>query len=165
MKFKFCPICGRKLIYKYSWDEGNVPYCEKHKMLFFDVPKPCIVVAVIRDNEILLLKQSYIYKNSEILISGYVCQNETVEEAVHREVREETGINIKNIRYLGSQFLKDKEILMLTFMAFYDNGEISISKEVEQAKWRNIDNITSYMKEDIIGKKIIAKVIQELKID
>ena len=36
--------------------------------MFFDTPKPCIMVAVIKDDEILLLKQSYIYKNSKVLL-------------------------------------------------------------------------------------------------
>ena len=46
MKFKYCPLCGEKLELKNSWDEGMIPYCSKHDMMFFDLPKPCIVVAV-----------------------------------------------------------------------------------------------------------------------
>ena len=114
MKYKFCPLCGRKLEERYSWDEGGVPYCPKDDLMFFDTPKPCIMVAVIKDDEILLLKQSYIYKNSKVLLTGYVDNNETAEAAVAREVREESGIEIKNITYLGSDYVKDKEILMIT---------------------------------------------------
>ena len=73
--------------------------------MYFDIPKPCIIVAVIKDNDILLLKQSYIFKNSKVLVSGYVSQGETVEEAVYREVKEETGIDIQDIKYLGSEYV------------------------------------------------------------
>ncbi len=38
MKFKYCPLCGEKLIEKYSWDEGGVPYCERHNIMYFDTP-------------------------------------------------------------------------------------------------------------------------------
>ena len=65
--FKFCPLCGEKLELKDSYDEGKVPYCKKHDTLYFDLPKPCIVVAVLKGDKILLLKQSYIFKNSKVL--------------------------------------------------------------------------------------------------
>lgn len=159
MKYKFCPICGSRLEIKYSWDEGGVPYCRKDDMLFFDIPKPCIMVAIIKDKDILLLTQSYIYKNSKVLLSGYVGNSETAEEAVHREVMEEAGIKIKNITYLGTDFVKDKEILMITYMAEYDFGEIIKSSEVEDIGWFKISEALDLMKEDIIGAKVVKKVI------
>ena len=131
MKYKFCPLCGRGLEEKYSWDEGGVPYCPHDDVMFFDTPKPCIMVAIIKDDEILLLKQSYIYKNSKVLLTGYVDNNETAEEAVYREVKEEAGIDINNITYVGSDYVKDKEILMITFMADFVSGKINKSDEVE----------------------------------
>lgn len=163
MKYKFCPICGRKLEEKYSWDEGGVPYCSHDDMMFFDIPKPCIMVAIIKEDEILLLKQSYIYENSKVLLTGYVGNNETAEEAVYREVKEEAGIDIKNIEYLGSDYVKDKEILMITFMAEYVSGEIQKSCEVEGMGWTKLSNALEEMKEDFIGTKVVKKALEKLK--
>ena len=163
MKYKFCPLCGRKLEERYSWDEGGVPYCPKDDLMFFDTPKPCIMVAVIKDDEILLLKQSYIYKNSKVLLTGYVDNNETAEAAVAREVREESGIEIKNIKYLGSDYVKDKEILMITFMADYASGEIKKSEEVEFMGWSKLANALDEMKEDVIGLRVVKKIIERKK--
>ena len=160
MKYKFCPICGRSLEVKYSWDEGGVPYCSHDDIMFFDTPKPCIMVAIVKEDEILLLKQSYIYENSKVLLSGYVGHNETAEEAVYREVKEEAGIEIRNIRYLGSDFVKDKEILMITFMADFSSGEINKSEEVEGIGWTKLSNALYEMKEDIIGTKVVRKVLE-----
>lgn len=160
MKYKYCPLCGRELVPRYSWDEGEVPYCSNDDIMYFDTPKPCIVVAVIKNDKILLLKQSYIYENSKVLVSGYVGIGETAEETVAREVKEETGISIKNIRYLGSDFLKSKEILMLTFMADYETGEINKSSEVEWVAWRNLEDALHEMEEDEIGKRIVRKVLE-----
>ncbi|ASW44128.1 NUDIX domain-containing protein [Clostridium isatidis] len=160
MKYKFCPLCGRKLEERYSWDEGGVPYCSKDDMMFFDTPKPCIMVAVVKGDEILLLKQSYIYKNSKVLLTGYVDNNETAEEAVEREVREESGIEVNNITYLGSDYVKDKEILMITFMADYVSGEIKKSDEVEGMGWSKLSNALNEMKEDEIGLRVVKKIIE-----
>ncbi|MBS5939145.1 NUDIX domain-containing protein [Clostridium sp.] len=162
MKYKFCPICGRGLEEKYSWDEGGVPYCSHDDIMFFDIPKPCIMVAVIKEDEILLLKQSYIYENSKVLLTGYVGNNETAEEAVYREVKEEAGIDIKNIEYLGSDYVKDKEILMITFMAEYVSGEIQKSCEVEGMGWTKLSNALEEMKEDVIGTKVVKNALIKL---
>ncbi|SHF17878.1 NAD(+) diphosphatase [Clostridium fallax] len=162
MKFKYCPLCGNKLEIKDSWDEGGVPYCPKDDKMFFDTPKPCIVVAVIKNQEILLLKQSYIYKNSKVLVSGYVGIDETAEETVYREVKEETGIEIENIKYLGTDYVKGKELLMITYMANYKDGDINKSSEVEWLDWSHIEDALCEMPEDEIGQKIVRKVLDEM---
>ncbi|MNO74383.1 NADH pyrophosphatase [compost metagenome] len=162
MKFKFCPLCGKKLEIRDSWDEGGVPYCSSDDMMFFDTPKPCAVIAVVKDDEILLLKQSYIFKNSKVLVSGYVGTNETVEDTVYREVKEETGIEIEDIKYLGSDFVKDKDLLMLTYMAKYKSGEINKSSEVEWIDWSKIEDALCEMSEDEVGKKVVKKVLKEI---
>ena len=163
MKFVYCPICGFKLIEKDSWDEGAVPYCPVDDVMYFDTPKPCVVVAVIKDRKILLLKQSYIFKNSKVLVSGYVTNGESVEETVFREVKEETGITVGEIKYLGSEYLDSKEIIMLTFMAKYVEGEISKSSEVEWVAWGNIDDAICEMSEDEIGKRVVRKLLKEIE--
>ncbi|WP_443660640.1 NAD(+) diphosphatase [Clostridium algidicarnis] len=162
MIYKFCPICGSKLEERNSWDEGSVPYCKRDNKMFFDTPTPCIIAAVIKDDKILLLKQSYIFKNSKVLVSGYVTNGEKVEETVRREVKEETGINVGEVKYLGSDYLESNEIIMLTFMAKYESGEIEKSDEVEWLDWTKIEDAICEMPEDEIGKRIVKKVIQHM---
>jgi NAD+ diphosphatase len=161
MKFKFCPKCGRTLEERYSWDEGSVPYCPADDVMYFETPKPCIVVAVIKNDKILLLKQSYIFKNSKVLISGYVCNGESIEETVYREVREETGITVGDIKYLGSEYLPSRELIMITFVATYVEGEIIKSKEVEGAYWISLEDALEEMFEDEIGKRVVKKIIKD----
>lgn len=163
MKFIYCPLCGKKLIEKDSWDEGAVPYCVADDIMFFDTPKPCVVVAVMKGKDILLLKQSYIFKNSKVLVSGYVTNGESVEDTVYREVKEETGITVGEIKYLGSDYLASKEIIMLTFRAKYIEGEINKSSEVEWAEWANIDDALCEMSEDEIGKRVVRKLLEDTK--
>lgn len=163
MKYNYCPICGGKLEEKYSWDEGGVPYCAKDDSLFFDVPKPCIMVAVIKGDEILLLQQSYIYKNSRVLISGYVGVNEIAEDTVYREVLEETGIEVQDIKFLGTDYIDNKEILMITYMAEYKAGSLVKSDEVEMVSWEKLSSALDLMEEDLVGKRVVKRVLEKLE--
>lgn len=162
MKYKYCPLCGKELEIKYSWDEGGVPYCNIHNQLFFDIPKPCIMVAIIKGEQILLLKQSYIFKNSKVLLSGYVGVDECAEDTVIREIKEEAGLKVKDIKYLGSDYVEGKELLMLTYIATYESGDIQKSDEVEWLDWINIEEALCQMTEDKVGTKVVQKVLKEL---
>lgn len=163
MRFKYCPKCGKELEERFSWDEGGVPYCSVDNIMYFDTPKPCIIVAVVNGDKILLLKQSYTFKNSKVLLSGYVTNGENVEETVIREVKEEVGLTVGELKYLGSEYLAEKEIIMLTFMAKYIDGTINKSNEVEWVDWSFIKDALSEMSEDEIGKRIVRKVLKEIK--
>lgn len=161
MNYKYCPHCGRELEIKDSWDEGGVPYCKKDDIMFFNLPKPCVVVAVIKGESVLLLKQSYIYKNSKVLLSGYVGIDETVEETIRREVREEAGLEISDIQYIDSDFVPDKELLMLCYVAKYKSGDLVKSDEVEAIEWINLESALEEMKEDKVGQKVISKILDK----
>ena len=72
-------------------------------------------------------------------------------------------LNVNGIKYLGSDYVEGKEILMLTYMAFYESGEIVKSDEVEDMGWVKLDEALSVMQEDIVGKKVVEKILKYLK--
>lgn len=164
MKHKYCTKCGRELVDFNCWDEGIVPYCPDDDILYFDVPKPCVVVGIVKGDEILLLKQSYIYKNSKVLLSGYVGQNESAEETVKREAFEEAGLVVDNIAYIGSNFVRDKDLFMIAYMAEYKSGNLKKSNEVEGLSWCKLSDALSEMTEDEIGKKAVKEILKIKKL-
>jgi NAD+ diphosphatase len=70
------------------------------------------------------------------LLAGFVEVGENVEESVHREVYEEVGIHINNLRYFGSQPWPFPHSLMIGFFAEYESGELRLQpEEIEDAQW------------------------------
>ncbi|HEX7535052.1 MAG TPA: NAD(+) diphosphatase, partial [Syntrophales bacterium] len=70
------------------------------------------------------------------VLAGFVEPGETLEEAVQREIGEEVGIRVKNIRYFGSQPWPFPDSLMIGFTAEYASGEINIDEaEIADANW------------------------------
>ncbi|NPE28907.1 NAD(+) diphosphatase [Methanococcoides sp. SA1] len=90
------------------------------------------------------------------LVAGFVEAGETIEHAVHREVKEEVGVSIKELSYFGSQPWPFPSSLMIGFTATYESGEIEIdTNEIEDAQWFSIDNIpTPPSKRSITGSLI-----------
>jgi len=93
-------------------------------------------VLVRKGDAILLASSPRFPQTVHSLIAGFVEPGETLEHAVHREVREETGIAITNVRYMASEPWPFPDSLMVAFTADYDGGEIIIDPaEIVSADW------------------------------
>jgi NAD+ diphosphatase len=97
---------------------------------------PCVIVLVRRPGEVLLTRKAEWPEGRYSLVAGFLDIGECLEEAVAREVREETGVEIGDIRYIGSQNWPFPSQLMAGFTAEYVSGEIRIEEtELEDARW------------------------------
>ena len=130
---RFCAKCGAPL--------RDDPYftartCTQCKKQYFPQLEPAIITLVSRGDEILLARHKNRNDDVYSCIAGFVEMGETIENAVRREVLEETGVKIKNIRYVGSQAWPFPDQLMLAFRAEYESGEIKIQEdELKDAQW------------------------------
>jgi thioredoxin reductase (NADPH) len=88
--------------------------------------------------------------------AGYVEAGETIENAVRREIFEETGIKVRNIQYRGSQSWPFPQQLMLAFYADYESGEIKVQEEeIEDARWFDRNNLPATPAPGSIAYKLI----------
>lgn len=97
---------------------------------------PCVIVLVRRGDEFLLARKAEWPQGRYSLVAGFVDFGESLEECVVREVREETGIEVHNVRYVGSQNWPFPSQLMAGFLADHREGEIVVDgNELEDARW------------------------------
>lgn len=83
-------------------------------------------------NEILLLKQNYITETKWTVVSGYVTDGETIEEALVREVKEETGQDVVSCKYVSSYYFAPKQLIMIGFIAYVKKMRFRSSVEVDE---------------------------------
>lgn len=97
---RFCGHCGAKTLLGTNERKLVCPSC--HAEIFPRI-NPCIIVAVHDGDRLLMTKYAGRPVGWFVLIAGFIEIGETAEDTVHREVMEETGVRVKNIRYFGSQ--------------------------------------------------------------
>ena len=134
-KTKFCGRCGQPLN---DHDSLTARVCHECGNLIFPRIEPCIIVLVKRGEQILLARHSQRNQNIYACIAGFMEAGETAEQAVAREIQEETGLKVKNIKYFGSQSWPFPSQLMLGFTAEYESGELKLQEEeIADAQWFN----------------------------
>lgn len=137
-KTKFCGRCGTRLTDHATLTARQCPECGN---LIFPRIEPCIIVLVHRGDKILLARHVQRNQNIYACIAGFMEAGETAEQAVEREIFEETGIKVKNVRYFGSQSWPFPSQLMLGFTAEYASGELKLQEdELSDAGWFTKEN-------------------------
>ena len=140
---KFCGKCGNVTI---RGDHERSIVCPKCGNVVYPRISPVVIVAV-RNGDKLLMAHNIDNPNPRLfLISGFVEVGESLEQAVHREVMEEAGLRVKNIRYFGSQPWPFSDSLIAGFTAELD-GDDTIrmqQEELSEAMWVKREDIPEY---------------------
>jgi NAD+ diphosphatase len=150
---QFCGQCGTPLKTKVTERAKECPQCG---LLHFPRLSPAIIVLVQRGQELLLARSRHFLPGMYSVLAGFVEPGESLEEAVVREVKEEVGLAIKDIRYFGSQNWPFPHSLMIGFTATYAGGEISLNdEEIETADWFTVDTLPPIPGKISIARKLI----------
>ena len=156
---KFCGVCGGHMHFHTDISK-RCEMCGKEVW-----PQQATAVIVLirrREDEVLLARGRNFRSDFYGLIAGFVETGETLEEAVQREVMEETGLKVKNIRYFDSQPWPYPSGLMVGFTADYDSGEIHVQREeLQKAGWFHRTNLPKLPEKLSIARRLIDNWLGE----
>lgn len=130
---QFCGYCSAPT---FPHKQERCRECQTCGKLFYPKLAPVILALILRDQQILLARSPSFPEPFYSAIAGFVEPGETLEQCVEREVYEEVGVKVKNIRYLGSQPWPFSSTLMVGFACEWQEGDIHIDPtEIESAAW------------------------------
>lgn len=158
---RFCGRCGTPTRVH---PRERARLCEPCGMSWYPRLSPCVIVMIRRGERMLLARSSRVKRHFFSLIAGFVEAGETLEEAVQREVQEETGLTVCNIRYYDSQPWPFPSQLMLGFFADYADGELVLQEdEIAEADWFLPDELPPIPPQTTIAGRLIAAMQQEIR--
>ena len=135
---KFCGRCGSELVESKEFTAMECPHCGNQ---IFPRINPCVIMLVSKGKEILLARHAQRNQDVYTCLAGFVEAGESIEHAVRREILEETGIKVKNVKYFGSQSWPFPAQLMFGFTAEYESGSITPQPgEIADAQWFDRDH-------------------------
>lgn len=137
---QFCSHCGAKLVHH---EKERMLYCQTCNNTEYPKIMPAVIIAVTNGNKILLSKYANREYTRYALLAGFTEIGESVEETVKREVMEEVGLHVKNLRYYKSQPWAFSDTLLMGFFAEVE-GDDSITLDREElalAEWFERENI------------------------
>ncbi|MBD0269581.1 MAG: NAD(+) diphosphatase [Cyanobacteria bacterium Co-bin8] len=150
---QFCGACGQPTE---SANHERAKRCSGCRITYYPRVSPAMIVLISRGDEILLGRAPRFKPGMYGLIAGYVEPGESLEAAVVREVKEEVGITIKDLRYWGSQPWPFPHTLMVGYTATYAEGDIVIDKqELADAAWFHKDSLPLLPPHVSIARKMI----------
>ena len=157
----YCSVCGAEM--KESSDISRK--CTGCGREIWPALSPAIVVLVTRNGgEEALLVHAANFKNKEMyaLVAGFVETGESLEQCVAREIREETTLEVSDIRYAGSQSWPFPSQLMIGFRAKYERGELCAADgELTSMGWFRRDSLPSLPTLPSLSRRIIDDWISE----
>ena len=136
---RHCGKCGAATS---SGDGGHVRMCDGCGKKHFPRTDPAIMALIVRGDSCLLARQPSWPAQMFSVLAGFVEPGESLEDAVHREVREEVGIEVDDVRYVRSQPWPFPSSLMLGFVMRAVSDEIQLGDdELEQARWVTVEQL------------------------
>lgn len=142
---QYCPRCGAPLNIVHAGWVHQCEYCSsnQHQQLLFPRIEPAVITSIIDAQQRILLQHNTAWRQNFYSVSaGFVEAGENLEHAARREALEETGIELGNLQYLGSQPWPFPSSLMVAFAGVARNTNIHVDgKETQFARWFTRDEL------------------------
>ncbi|MBI9102900.1 MAG: NAD(+) diphosphatase [Spirochaetales bacterium] len=150
---KFCSRCGKRTKFHEKETSKLCPSCG---LVQYPRISPAVITRITKGDKILLAHNMNFPGEMHSLIAGFVDAGENLESAVAREIREEVGLEVKNIRYFHSQSWPFPNSLMCGFTAEWESGEIiPDEEEIDKAAWFSKDEMPTIPPYGSISRIII----------
>ncbi|GHG86767.1 NAD(+) diphosphatase [Comamonas sp. JC664] len=158
---RFCGRCGQPTQLVAG---ERARRCPVDKTPFYPRIAPAIIVLITRGDTMLLARNAQFPEPMFSTLAGFVEPGESLEECLAREVKEEVGIDVKNIRYFGSQPWPFGRSLMVGFTAEYAGGDIVVDpKEISEAHWFRPDQLPRIPPRLSIARQLIDAFVERIQ--
>ena len=157
----YCGRCGTPTIVKAGERARQCPSCGQ---VHYPRIAPAVMALVRNGNQLLLARSPHFPAGMHSALAGFVEPGESLEQCLVREVREEVGVEVTNLRYFSSQPWPFPHSLMIAFQCDYAGGKITPEPgEIEAAGWFDLDNLPVLPNKISIARRLIDTTIAQIR--
>ncbi|HEY7760004.1 MAG TPA: NAD(+) diphosphatase [Burkholderiales bacterium] len=158
---QYCGRCGTPTVVKGGERARQCPSCGQ---THYPRIAPAVMALVRNGDALLLARSPHFPPGMHSALAGFVEPGESLEQCLHREVREEVGLEVTNLRYFSSQPWPFPHSLMIAFNCDYAGGEITPETgEIEAAAWFGIDDLPVLPNRISIARRLIDATIAQIR--
>lgn len=158
---QFCGACATPTNLKENERARECPSCG---LVSYPRLAPAVMALVRRDDQLLLARSPHFPPGMYSALAGFVDPGESLEQTITREVQEEVGLRVHNVRYFASQPWPFPHSLMIAFTCDYLDGEILRDPtEIEDAQWFELDALPRLPSKISISRRLIDSVIADMQ--
>ena len=158
--------CGAELVLKecinFGLNEGEIPFCpvcSEFRFPMFNVAVSTIIFN--KDFSKTLLIQQYGRKNN-ILVAGYVTKGENLAEALKREIKEETGLDVIDTKFNDSEYFEKSNSLICNFITRVGNEDFKLTEEVDYAAWYDLNTAKEVIYHNGLAESFLLKALEKI---
>ncbi|ATB30517.1 NAD(+) diphosphatase [Melittangium boletus] len=161
LQHRFCGRCGQPTAITPG---ERARRCTACRTPFYPRISPAVIVLITRGDSMLLARNARFPGAFFSTLAGFVDVGESLEQTVMREVKEEVGVDIQNLRYFGSQPWPYGRSLMVGFTAEYAGGDIHVDgQEIAEAAWFTVDQLPRIPPPLSIARRLIDAFLSQVK--
>jgi NAD+ diphosphatase len=158
---QYCGRCGTPTVVKAGERARECPNCGQ---THYPRIAPAVMALVRKDDQLLLARSPHFPPGMHSALAGFVEPGESLEQCLHREVKEEVGVEVTNLRYFDSQPWPFPHSLMIAFNCDYAAGEITPEPgEIEAAGWFDLDRLPVLPNRISIARRLIDATIARMR--
>jgi NAD+ diphosphatase len=158
---QFCGACATPTKLKQNERARECPNCG---LVSYPRLAPAVMALVRRDRQLLLGRSPHFPAGMYSALAGFVDPGESLEQTITREVQEEVGLRVTNVRYFASQPWPFPHSLMIAFTCDYLDGEITPDPtEIEDAQWFDLHALPRLPSKISISRRLIDAVIADMR--
>jgi NAD+ diphosphatase len=158
---QFCGRCGSPTAIKPG---ERARQCTNCGQTHYPRIAPAVMALVRKGDQLLLARSPHFPPGMHSALAGFVEPGESLEQCLHREVREEVGIEVANLRYFSSQPWPFPHSLMIAYNCDYVSGEITPEPgEIEAAAWFDLDHLPVLPNRISIARRLIDATIAQMR--
>jgi NAD+ diphosphatase len=158
---QYCGRCGTPTVVKAGERARQCPNCGQ---THYPRIAPAVMALVRRGDELLLARSPHFPPGMHSALAGFVEPGESLEQCLRREVKEEVGVEVTNLRYFSSQPWPFPHSLMIAFQCDYASGEITPEPgEIEAAGWFGLDNLPVLPNRISIARRLIEATLAQIR--